>query len=180
MQRTKQNARETEKSIKRGRAATKKSIKTTATSANFAGVKPHLDKNTIIYGSTIGIKTRKKAEVIKLLKTGLHVSTFKKLQSELDVSVKTLSSVVNIPPRTLSRRKKEGRLHTDESERVLRIARVYDRAVEVFNKTDRVKQWFKTPNKALGDKSPLEFADTEPGAREVEDLLGRIEHGVYS
>jgi putative toxin-antitoxin system antitoxin component (TIGR02293 family) len=40
--------------------------------------------------------------------------------------------------------------------------------------------WLKSPQKALGGKTPLEYSDTEPGAREVEDLLGRLEHGVFS
>ena len=41
-------------------------------------------------------------------------------------------------------------------------------------------EWLKTPNLSLGDKTPLEYADTEVGAREVENLLGRIDYGVYS
>jgi len=82
--------------------------------------------------------------------------------------------------RTLARRKKEGRFHSDESERVLRIASLFDRALQVLHSQDRVQLWFKSPQKGLGGKTPLEYADTEPGAREVEDLLGRLEHGVFS
>ena len=99
---------------------------------------------------------------------------------ELDISAKTLPITVNIAHRTLTRRQKEGRFKTDESERVLRIARLYDKAVEVFEEKSIAKQWFKIPSKALGGKTPLEYADTEPGAQEVFDLLGRVEHGVFS
>jgi putative toxin-antitoxin system antitoxin component (TIGR02293 family) len=45
---------------------------------------------------------------------------------------------------------------------------------------EAAQQWLKTPARALGFESPLHFAETEAGAREVENLLGRIEHGVFS
>ena len=71
-------------------------------------------------------------------------------------------------------------MHTDESERVLRLGILFDRAVEVLGSGEGARQWFGTPKKALGGQSPLEYSDTEPGARQVEDLLGRLEHGVFS
>ena len=45
---------------------------------------------------------------------------------------------------------------------------------------DSAKKWLKEEAYGLGDVSPLEYAVTEIGAREVEDLLGRVEHGVFS
>ena len=125
------------------------------------------------------LQTDKKV-LIQNIKRGLPVSSFEKIQKTLDVSVNTLSSTLNIASRTLARRKKEGRFQPDESERVLRIASLFDRALQVLHNQSTVQLWFKAPQKALGGKTPLEFADTEPGAREVEDLLGRLEHGVYS
>jgi putative toxin-antitoxin system antitoxin component (TIGR02293 family) len=134
-------------------------------------------KDTVI-GMNL-IKTEKTV-LIKNIKKGLPTSAFEKIQKELDVSADTLAATVNIASRTLARRKKEGRLHPDESERVLRIASLFDKAVQVFHNQNRVQLWFKSPQKALGGRTPLEYADTEPGAREVEDLLGRLEHGVFS
>ena len=134
-------------------------------------------KDAVIGMNIIGTE---KSVLIKNIKKGLPISAFKKIQKELDVSADTLANTVNIASRTLARRKKEGRFLPDESERVIRIASLFDRAFQVFHKQDRVRLWFKSPQKALGGKTPLEYADTEPGAREVEDLLGRIEHGVFS
>jgi len=57
---------------------------------------------------------------------------------------------------------------------------LFDRALQVLHSQDRVQLWFKSAQKGLGGKTPLEYADTEPGAREVEDLFGRLEHGVFS
>ena len=41
-------------------------------------------------------------------------------------------------------------------------------------------RWLTAPRKALEGKTPLAYARTELGAREVEDLIGRLEHGVIS
>ena len=66
------------------------------------------------------------------------------------------------------------------SEHVVRIATLLNRARQVFDDAEGAAEWLKTPNLSLGDKTPLEYADTEVGAREVENLLGRIDYGVYS
>jgi len=65
-------------------------------------------------------------------------------------------------------------------ERVLRIAKLYEKALDVLEDAELARQWFKMPAEALGGKTPLQHADTEPGVQEVEDLLGRIEYGVFS
>ena len=90
-----------------------------------------------------------------------------------------LSQIVNIPKRTLTRRKQQGKLNADESEKVLRIARLYDRALEVFEDQHAAEKWLKEPARGLGEAIPLKYARTELGAQEVERLLIRIEHGVF-
>lgn len=67
-----------------------------------------------------------------------------------------------------------------EFECTLRTKMLFEKAKEVFGDIEQVRQGFKSPKMALGGKTPLEYADTGPGAREVEDLLGRLEHGVFS
>jgi len=52
--------------------------------------------------------------------------------------------------------------------------------LDVLEDAELARQWFKMPAKALGGKTPLQYADTEPGVQEVEDLLGRIVYGVFS
>ena len=73
-----------------------------------------------------------------------------------------------------------GSLNSDESEHVLRIAWLLERAVQTFEAVEDAADWLQTPNVSLGGTTPLSYADTEIGAREVENLLGRIEYGVYS
>lgn len=141
----------------------------------------HVDTlHEISYGASAGLSFEATGDLIRELKQGLPMSAFDTLQSAMDVPAKTLANVANIASRTLSRRRKEGRLQTDESERLFRIAALYDRAVEVLGNSERARAWFKGPKKALGGKTPLQYSDTEPGAREVENLLGRLEHGVFS
>ena len=71
-------------------------------------------------------------------------------------------------------------LPVEAFERLFRIARLYDKAVELFEDPQMARKWLKEPSWALGDVIPLQYADTELGAQEVEDLLGRIEHGVFT
>jgi putative toxin-antitoxin system antitoxin component (TIGR02293 family) len=112
---------------------------------------------------------------------GLEPEVALDLAKRLDISQDRLSELAQIAKTTLHRRIKEHQpLAQDESERVIRLYSVYQKAVEVFADEERAARWFSSHPKALGGKTPLEFMETEPGARYVEKLLGRIEHGVFS
>jgi putative toxin-antitoxin system antitoxin component (TIGR02293 family) len=116
-----------------------------------------------------------------LVTHGIALSSVWELGERLAISQERLGELLSIPKRTLHRRvQKQELLKQDESERVLRLFRLYFRAMEVFEDGDRALRWFASHPKALGGRTPLEFARTEPGARLVEDLLGRIEDGVFS
>ena len=71
------------------------------------------------------------------------------------------------------------RLTTTESERIVRFARLFGLTLEVFEDEETTREWLKTNNPGTANESPLSYADTEFGAREVENLLGRIDHGVF-
>lgn len=114
------------------------------------------------------------------LRRGLPAGRFEDLRVYLGVSSSELSGVVGIAPSTLSRRRRRGYFDKDESERLLRIARLATHAAEVLDGEENMRAWMTEPARALGGESPLAFADTEPGAREVERLLIRLDHGVYS
>jgi putative toxin-antitoxin system antitoxin component (TIGR02293 family) len=133
-----------------------------------------------MYGASIGLKPQSSAKLIDRIKEGLSVKAFDRLRNNLDISEKALAKTLNIAISTLARRKNTGRMTFAESERIYRIARLYERAVEAFGDKEMGRKWLKEPAWALGDVPPLEFADTELGAQEVDDLLGRIEHGVFT
>ena len=124
--------------------------------------------------------SRTVGDLIGAVKEGLPVATFSALAAALDVSDAALAKVTGISGTSLTRRKRSGQLTQDESEHVLRIAGLLDRATGLFGSVDDARDWLKIPNPSLGDVAPLDYADTEIGGREVENLLGRIEYGVYS
>jgi putative toxin-antitoxin system antitoxin component (TIGR02293 family) len=125
------------------------------------------------------LRNRNPDEVIHYLKKGLPVGSVKWLGEQIELPELQCASLLQIAGRTLARRKKEGHLQAAESERVFRVSTLFEKAIQVLNNREAAKQWFKSPQKALAGNSPLEYCDTEIGAREVEDLLGRIEHGVF-
>lgn len=119
-------------------------------------------------------------QVIHLLKSGLPVRELDELQSRLELPMEKLAPMLGISKATLHRRKAAGRLDVAESDRVVRFARLLGKAVFVMESLENGRRWLMSPQVGLGGEIPLEFAETEVGAREVESLLGRIEYGVYS
>ena len=120
------------------------------------------------------------SDLIAAVKAGLDVRVFVDLARRLGVSEARLAEVAGIAPTTLTRRKRAGALAPDESEHVMRLAALLERATHVLEDEGDAAAWLRASNAALGGDTPLDLADTELGAREVDDLLGRIEHGVYS
>ncbi|HPB76739.1 MAG TPA: DUF2384 domain-containing protein [Chromatiaceae bacterium] len=110
---------------------------------------------------------------------GLPFAELEALRGPLGISLQELATLAGIPVRTLARRRQAGRLERLESERVLRIERLLALATEMLRDTKLARDWLTTPKVALGGHSPLAYADTEVGAREVEQLIGRLRHGVF-
>jgi len=120
------------------------------------------------------------AQIIEVIQRGLPVHELNLLQASLDVPIERLAPKLGISRATLHRRIAAGRLGPEESDRLVRFARLMGKAVEVFETQENARRWLNSPQVGLGGKVPLDYAETEIGAREVEDLLGRIEYGVYS
>ncbi len=115
-----------------------------------------------------------------VLKAGLPVQELEELRGNLDVPMDRLAGMLGISQATLHRRKHAGKLDATESDRVVRLARLLGMAAAVMESLDAGRRWLASPQAGLGGAVPLEHADTEVGARDVEELLGRIEFGVYS
>jgi len=121
------------------------------------------------------------AGLVERILAGLPVEEFDSLREMLGLNVDQMASKIGISPATLSRRRaKKQPLDRDHSDRLMRYARLYWLAVDFFEgDMQAARDWLGSPARGLGGRSPLEFAETEMGAREVEDLIGRLEHGVY-
>jgi putative toxin-antitoxin system antitoxin component (TIGR02293 family) len=120
------------------------------------------------------------SKLVEVLRAGLPVQELNDLQASLEVPMEKLVPMLGISKATLHRRKAAGKLDAAESDRVVRFARLLGKAVEVMESEENARHWLTSPQVGLGGAVPLEYAETEVGAREVEDLLGRIEYGVYS
>jgi putative toxin-antitoxin system antitoxin component (TIGR02293 family) len=120
------------------------------------------------------------SDIIDAVKAGLPLQELEALQAFLDIPLEKLAPRLGISRATLHRRKLEGRLGKEESDRVVRLARLMGKAVEVFGSHENARRWLSSPQYGLANTIPLDYAETEVGAREVEDLLGRIQFGVYS
>ena len=119
-------------------------------------------------------------ELIHRIQKGLRFSELKTLQDTLDLPFEKLAAKLCISRSTLQRRKAAGRLSPDESDKVVRYSRLVRQAADFFGDIEKARAWLKHPQYGLGGAVPLDYARTETGAREVEDLLGRMKYGVYS
>ena len=129
----------------------------------------------------LGKAIKKPDELARLVRKGLPAGSVTALAEKLDVGSTVLSRKLGIPQRTLTRRLSQGsRLTAAESDRTVRVARVYANAVEMIGDEEKAVEWLRTPNRALGGERPLDQLDTDLGSRAVEDILGRIAYGVYS
>ncbi len=119
-------------------------------------------------------------DLAKRLRKGLPYSAVESVMDTLEISREMLASTLQIPPRTLARRKREGALGPGESDRLYRLARVVAHALAVFEDGKKVAAWMIRPNRALLGRFPMEVLDTDIGVQQVDDILGRIEYGIYS
>src|SRR5580698_857127 len=130
---------------------------------------------------TLGRSVKNFGQLADLIRRGLPSSSLLVLGEKLDLKNAALSEKLGIPQRTLTRRlSRHSRLTAAESDRTVRLARVYATAVEMIGNAGKAAEWLRTPNRALGGEVPIDQLDTDLGAKEVENILGRIAYGVYS
>ncbi|MGA2233296.1 MAG: antitoxin Xre/MbcA/ParS toxin-binding domain-containing protein [Tepidisphaeraceae bacterium] len=132
-------------------------------------------------GDCLGVKYNNLLEADQLVKSGFAVGAIARIGAASGWSLAQIKKFARISEGTFSRRTRSGRLSREESERLLRLSHIFERAT-ALHAGDRMsaRQWLETPIPALGNQRPVDLAQTEPGAREVDDLIGRISHGIVS
>jgi putative toxin-antitoxin system antitoxin component (TIGR02293 family) len=115
---------------------------------------------------------------IQNIKQGYSIHEFESLKSALGISGERLTMLAGISPATMHRRKSSGVLTPDESEKIYRLRKIYDTAMDVLENEENVKTWLNTPQRVFEGKKPLDYADTLPGCEEVERVLRRMELGI--
>ncbi len=129
----------------------------------------------------LGFKSSSSGELVKLTRIGLKPSAFTVLITELAIQRTDGLKLVGMSAKTLERRTKEKRLlTTEESDRIYRVASALEAATQLFEGDQSLaKKWLKEESKALEGDTPLDRLDTEAGADQVKDLIGKLEHGVF-
>ncbi len=113
-----------------------------------------------------------------LVQKGLPYQTLEKVMERFGLELVEAQRVLLIPPRTFARRKERARMRPSESDRLIRLARVGAHAAQVLGTDEKAATWLHRPNRALNNRPPLELLKTDLGAKQVDDVLNRIEYGV--
>jgi putative toxin-antitoxin system antitoxin component (TIGR02293 family) len=131
-------------------------------------------------GALLRLKAKTAAELREAVRKGMPFGVFAALSKHLEMSLQEVADVAGIPPRTVARRKTYGTLDPQESDRVYRLARVVAQAARSLGSLEKARAWLKAPNRALAGEVPLGLLDTDIGARQVEEVLLRLDHGIFS
>lgn len=121
--------------------------------------------------------SKQREDPVTVVERGLPKAAFERLREAFGLPKNQMAEIVSIPVRTLARRK---RLLVPESDRVLRLGLLFQKCLDVLGDAEVCRQWMQSPKRAFAGRTPLQMARTEVGAREVERLLGQIEHGVFA
>jgi putative toxin-antitoxin system antitoxin component (TIGR02293 family) len=114
------------------------------------------------------------------IRQGFPHRVVEELMHTSGLTLKELAGALDLSPRSLQRRRRTGRLARFESDRLYRLARIIALARDSFGADEPALHWLKRPNRALGGTAPVAAIDTEVGARQVENVLGRIAYGGIS
>ncbi len=111
---------------------------------------------------------------------GITKSDFIAVATMTGLNLSEFSSFLPVSKRTIEKVKDQELLSPQVSDRVLQIATLYQQGIELFGNSTEFTDWMSSSIIALGNKRPIDFMDNGTGIAIIHDVLGRIEHGVYS
>jgi len=126
----------------------------------------------------VGRSVRSPEDLAQRVREGLPFSALSAVVQQYGISRDVVCEILHLSRRNFLRRKQQNRLSPDESDRLYRLARVLAHANRVFEDPEQSADWIQTPNAALGKQQPLTLLDTDIGVQQVDQVLGRIEHGI--
>jgi putative toxin-antitoxin system antitoxin component (TIGR02293 family) len=144
------------------------------------------DNSASDFGIThwLGIPRSKKMagylDYIKLSNTGISKASINTLADHIGISRKYISEhIFDLSVKTMERKEDNEKLNRKISSHALEIAKLLQHAYTVFRDEEKLKRWLNRENRALHQMKPVELLDTLSGLLLVDDVLGRIEEGVY-
>jgi putative toxin-antitoxin system antitoxin component (TIGR02293 family) len=114
------------------------------------------------------------------IETGIKSSALIQFAKHTGLSEDCISALIPINKKTLLRRKAQGALDSKQSDRLIMIAKVCAHALNVFGSKEKTKAWLKTPNVALSNKKPIDMLKNSLGCSLLDEVLYRIEYGIYT
>jgi len=131
------------------------------------------------YVALLGLPIDALPNIVALVQHGAPFGLLEGFQRTVGLSVEQIGALVQIPTRTLTRRREIGHLRPDESDRLFRAARVFSRVLALYDgKLDEAREWLASPQRGLGGAVPLTLAATDHGAQTISDIIGRMEYGL--
>lgn len=147
--------------------------------AELKSFKPSRD-NKSSFWIALGIEDAKTARM-DAVHQGFKPKVYRNIIEKTKLSQSEFHSVTHIPVSTIKRRLKNGeRFNTQESDAIYRLAMLIKLATELFNDEKRALEWMRESVYGLGGKRPLDMVSTTVDFEIVKDLIGRVEHGVFS
>jgi len=128
----------------------------------------------------IGHSLKTEMDLYETSRIGLPKMAFLHLVSNLNFSMRSMTQLLNVAERTIQRKGDRELLDISTSEQILQIAEVFSRGSDVFESPVNFQNWMNSENMSLGGKKPIDLLPSRYGAQMILDVIGRIEHGIYS
>jgi len=134
----------------------------------------------LLSDKTRGIQIKSSRDYISLSRKGLSFRQLKEILKYTKLSMKQIGRMISVSERQLARYKDEKILKRDASAHLIQIVELYKKGYDVLENDDNFQIWMNSEIRSLGFQKPIDLLDTPFGIEEVKNILGRLEHGVYS
>lgn len=132
-------------------------------------------------GWSVGLSLKEADSAHRAALAGLNVQRLDRFVATSGFTLGDVIGAMKLAPATLARRRASGKLSADESEHLLRLAFLLEQAIALFEgDTSAAVNWLRSPVRGLGGETPIAMARTTFGAKMVENLIIRLEHGVVT
>lgn len=119
-------------------------------------------------------------DLVSVARKGISKRNLLLLAKKLYLTIEEISDILHISERTLQRYEPSTLVKTEHADRAIELAKLYERGASVLGSYEAFNRWLRHTNYALKNQVPLTLLDTSIGFTLVLDVLGRIEHGVFS
>lgn len=135
---------------------------------------------SLLHVSNAAVALHDETDLIDIIRKGISKKSLDHLITQIGYTLTDIASVLHVSDRNLRRYAPSEKLSTEQSERLVEIARLYAKGEDVFGSIEVFNNWMNSTVRALGNTTPKSFLDTSLGIRLLTKELGRIEHGVFA